>query len=321
MKVVVTGGAGFIGSHIAEACCQRGFHVAVVDNLSSGKESNLDWKQPDHALEFHRGDINDSQLMEKLIEGADWVFHEAAMPSVPRSINEPVTSNDDNLTGTVRLLDLSARAGVRRFLFASSSAIYGDQPQEPKSEDLPPMPITPYGLQKYASEKYGQMFYEFHNLPTVGLRYFNVFGPRQAFDSPYSGVIAKFCTVVLEGGTPRVFGDGMQTRDFTYIENVVAANIAAAEAPADQVAGQYFNVATGSSISLLDLLEELGNITGRTIEPEFMPPRAGDIRKSSADISKAIQAFDLKTHIPWREGLRRTFDWYKESMVEPAGSI
>lgn len=321
MKVVVTGGAGFIGSHIAEACCQRGFRVAVVDNLSSGKESNLDWKQPDHELEFHRGDINDSQLMEKLIEGADWVFHEAAMPSVPRSINEPVTSNDDNLTGTVRLLDLSARAGVQRFLFASSSAIYGDQPQEPKTEDLPPMPITPYGLQKYASEKYGQMFYEFHKLPTVGLRYFNVFGPRQAFDSPYSGVIAKFCTVVLEGGTPRVFGDGMQTRDFTYIENVVAANIAAAEAPAPQVAGRYFNVATGSSISLLDLLEELGNITGRTIEPEFMPPRAGDIKKSSADISRAIQAFDLKTHVPWREGLRRTFNWYKESMVEPAGAI
>jgi UDP-glucose 4-epimerase len=292
-----------------------------VDNLSSGKESNLDWKQPDHELEFHRGDINDSQLMEKLIEGADWVFHEAAMPSVPRSINEPVTSNDDNLTGTVRLLDLSARAGVQRFLFASSSAIYGDQPQEPKTEDLPPMPITPYGLQKYASEKYGQMFYEFHKLPTVGLRYFNVFGPRQAFDSPYSGVIAKFCTVVLEGGTPRVFGDGMQTRDFTYIENVVAANIAAAEAPAPQVAGRYFNVATGSSISLLDLLEELGNITGRTIEPEFMPPRAGDIKKSSADISRAIQAFDLKTHVPWREGLRRTFNWYKESMVEPAGAI
>lgn len=318
MKVVVTGGAGFIGSHIAEACCQRGFEVAVVDNLSSGKEHNLDWKQPDHQLQFFKGDINDVSLMEKVIEGADWVFHEAAMPSVPRSINEPVTSNDDNLTGTVKLLDISARNNVKRFLFASSSAIYGDQPIEPKTEELPPMPITPYGLQKYASEKYGQMFHEFHKLPTVGLRYFNVFGPRQAFDSPYSGVIAKFCTVILEGGIPKVFGDGLQTRDFTFIENVVAANIAAAEAPAANVAGRYFNVATGSSISLLDLLDELGNITGQTITPEFMEARTGDIKMSSADISKAIEAFNLTTHVTWREGLQRTFQWYKESSLQPA---
>lgn len=318
MKVVVTGGAGFIGSHIAEACCQRGYHVVVVDNLSSGKETNLDWKQSDHKLSFYPGDINDTELMDRAIQGADWVFHQAAMPSVPRSISEPVTSNDDNLTGTVRLLDLAAKAGVKRFLFASSSAIYGDQPTEPKTEELPPLPITPYGLQKYASEKYGQMFYQFHGLPTVGLRYFNVFGPRQAFDSPYSGVIAKFCTVVLEGGVPKVFGDGLQTRDFTYIDNVVAANLAAAAAPESRVAGRFFNVATGSSISLLDLLDEIGRITGRSIDREFMPSRAGDIKLSSADISKAVDAFGLRTEVSWQEGLRRTMEWYQTSMLQPA---
>lgn len=318
MKVVVTGGAGFIGSHIAEACCKRGYNVAVIDNLSSGKEENLSWKQADHQLEFYHTDINNDEMVERIVDGADWVFHEAAMPSVPRSINEPVTSNDDNLTGTVRLLDKAAKAGVKRFLFASSSAIYGDQPTEPKTEDLPPLPITPYGLQKYASEKYGQMWYDFHKLPTVGLRYFNVFGPRQAFDSPYSGVIAKFCTIVLEGGIPKVFGDGLQTRDFTYIDNVVAANIAAAEAPEEKVAGRYFNVATGSSISLLDLLNEIGKITGKDIQPEFHPMRAGDIKSSQADISKAISAFDLKTLVSWQDGLNQTFQWYKESMLQPA---
>lgn len=321
MKVVVTGGAGFIGSHIAEACCQRGYNVAVIDNLSSGKEENLGWKQADHNLEFYKSDINNADLVSRIVEGADWVFHEAAMPSVPRSINEPVTSNDDNLTGTVRLLDMAAKSKVKRFLFASSSAIYGDQPTEPKTEDLAPMPITPYGLQKYASEKYGQMWYSFHKLPTVGLRYFNVFGPRQAFDSPYSGVIAKFCTVVLEGGVPKVFGDGLQTRDFTFIDNVVAANIAAAEAPEDKVAGKYFNVATGSSISLLDLLGEIGNITGQKIDPEFQPMRAGDIKSSQADISKAIDAFGLKTLVNWRDGLNTTFKWYQESSPQPQKAL
>lgn len=316
MNVVVTGGAGFIGSHIAEACCQRGYSVSVIDNLSSGKEGNLDWKQNDHKLEFYKADIINSDLVGRIIEGADWVFHEAAMPSVPRSINEPVTSNDDNLTGTVKLLDHAAKAKVKRFLFASSSAIYGDQPTEPKTEDLPPMPLTPYGLQKYASEKYGQMWYDFHKLPTVGLRYFNVFGPRQAFDSPYSGVIAKFCTIVLEGETPKVFGDGLQTRDFTYIDNVVAANIAAAEAPESEVAGKYFNVATGASISLLDLLQELGNITDQTITPEFHPMRAGDIKSSQADITKAINAFGLTTKVNWKDGLRNTFQWYKDSALQ-----
>lgn len=317
MNVVVTGGAGFIGSHIAEACCQRGFRVSVIDNLSSGKEENLNWKGSDHKLEFYRANINDSDLVARIMEGADWVFHQAAMPSVPRSINEPVTSNDDNLTGTIKLLDQAAKSKVKRFLFASSSAIYGDQPVEIKSESLPPLPLTPYGLQKYASEKYGQMWFDFHKLPTVGLRYFNVFGPRQAFDSPYSGVIAKFCTIVLEGGQPKVFGDGLQTRDFTYIDNIVAANIAAAEAPENQVAGKYFNVATGSSISLLDLLKELGEIKGQSITPEFFPVREGDIKSSKADISRAIEAFKLSIKVNWKDGLKKTYQWYNDAALKP----
>ena len=250
MKALVTGGAGFIGSHIAEALCRRGAQVVVLDNLSLGNPQNLAWKRPGDALDFVQGDVADEKLVGKLVAGCDWVFHEAALPSVPRSVAEPLSSNSQNLDASLQLLVLARDAKVKRFLFASSSAIYGDSDAPSKQEQLPPNPLSPYALQKYGSEKYGQLFHQLYGLPTVSLRYFNVFGPRQAFDSPYSGVIAKFCTCMLAGQAPVIFGDGLQSRDFTYIENVVQANLLAVEAPAEKVAGRVFNIAGGQSISL-----------------------------------------------------------------------
>ena len=231
MKALVTGGAGFIGSHLAEALCRRGANVTVLDNLSLGKMANLAWRQNGDALEFVEGDVADEPLVKRLIAGCDWVFHEAAMPSVPLSVAEPVKTNTQNLDATLRLLVLARDAKVKRFLFASSSSIYGDIDLPAKHEKLPPGPLSPYALQKYAAEKYGQLFHQLYGLPTVSLRYFNVFGPRQAFNSPYSGVIAKFCTGMLAGKAPVIYGDGLQSRDFTFIENVVPANLLAAEAP------------------------------------------------------------------------------------------
>src|SRR5580698_3983900 len=267
MKALVTGGAGFIGSHIAEALCRRGVQVVALDDLSLGNARNLDWKKSGDTLEFVEGDVVDGQLVRRLMTGCDWVFHEAAIPSVPRSVAEPLKSNMQNLDAALQMLVLAREAGVKRFLFASSSSIYGDTEVAAKHEQLPPNPLSPYALQKYAAEKYGQLFHRLYDLPTVSLRYFNVFGPRQAFNSPYSGVIAKFCTGMLAGKAPVIFGDGPQARDLTYIENVVQANLLAAEAP--DAAGKVFNVAGGQSISLLQLVAELNRLTGQSLQPQF----------------------------------------------------
>ncbi len=311
MKAVVTGGAGFIGSHLAEVLCRRGARVTVLDNLSQGTTANLNWKQPGDDLEFFQGDVADEKLTRKLLAGCDWVFHEAAMPSVPLSVAEPVATNAQNLDATLQLLVMSRDAGVKRFVFASSSAIYGDAETKAKHEQLPPNPLSPYALQKYAAEKYCQLFHQLYELPTVSLRYFNVFGPRQGFDSPYSGVIAKFCTTMLQGKAPVIFGDGKQTRDFTYIENVVAANLLAAEAPAETVAGRVFNIAGGQSISLLDLVAELNRLTGQQLQPRFEAARAGDVRSSLADISLAEKVLGYRPGVGWEEGLRRTLEFYR----------
>ncbi len=311
MKALVTGGAGFIGSHIAEALCRRGAEVIALDNLLLGNRANLDWKKNGDALEFVEGDAGDANLVRKLIAGCDWVFHEAALPSVPRSVADPQQSNVQNLDTALQMLVLARDAKVKRFLFASSSSIYGDNDAPAKHEQLPPNPLSPYALQKYAAEKYGQMFHRLYGLPTVSLRYFNVFGPRQAFNSPYSGVIAKFCTMMLAGQRPVVFGDGTQSRDFTYIENVVNANLAAAEAPAENVAGKFFNVAGGQSISLLQLVEELNRLTGQKLQPVFEPMRAGDVRSSLADVSSAKKALNYATTVGWEDGLKRTLDFYR----------
>jgi nucleoside-diphosphate-sugar epimerase len=311
MKALITGGAGFIGSHLAEALCRCGAKVTVVDNLSLGKIANLDWKRAGDELEFVEGDVADESLMKQLIAGCDWVFHEAAMPSVPVSVAEPVKTNTQNLDATLRLLVLARDAGVKRFLFASSSAIYGDSDAPAKHEMLPPQPLSPYALQKYGAEKYGQLFHQLYGLPTVSLRYFNVFGPRQAFNSPYSGVIAKFCTGMLAGKAPVIYGDGLQSRDFTYIENVVQANLLAAEAP--NAAGKVFNVAGGQSISLLQLVGELNRLTGQTLKPQFEPSRVGDVRSSLADISAAERELGYRCEISWQEGLSRTLEFYRNS--------
>lgn len=311
MKALITGGAGFIGSHIAETLCRRGAEVVILDNLSLGNLDNLAWKQPGDRLEFVQGDIADEALLAKIMPGCDWVFHEGALPSVPRSVAQPLESNAENLDGTLKVLIAARDAGVKRFMFASSSSIYGDSDAPSKHESLPPNPLSPYALQKYASEKYCQLFHRLYGLETVGLRYFNVFGPRQAFDSPYSGVIAKYCTAMLKGERPLVFGDGLQARDFTYVDNAVSANLLAAEAPAEKVAGRFFNTAAGESISLLQLIAELNRLTGQSLEPEFHPPRVGDVRNSLADISAAREALGYEVLVGWQEGVARTLEFYR----------
>lgn len=312
MKALVTGGAGFIGSHLAEALCRRGARVVVLDDLSLGNVKNLDWKRGGDEVEFVQGDVADEKLVKKLVPGCEWVFHEAAMPSVPRSVAEPVKSNVQNLDAALQMLVVARDAGVKRFLFASSSAIYGDTEVKSKHEQLAPNPLSPYALQKYGAEKYGQLFHRLYGLPAVSLRYFNVFGPRQAFDSPYSGVIAKFCTGMLAGKAPVIYGDGQQSRDFTYIENVVRANMLAVEAPADAVAGKVFNIAGGQSISLLQLVAELNRLTGQSLKPQFEPIRVGDVKNSQADITAAQQALGFESKVSWQDGLGRTLEFYRK---------
>jgi len=311
MKALVTGGAGFIGSHLAEALCRRGATVVVLDNLSAGSRANLAWRKPGDAVEFIEADIADAAAVRQAITGCDWVFHQAALVSVPKSVQHPLESHRDNVVGTLEVLAAARDAGVKRVVFASSSAIYGDHPAEVKDEALPPTPLTPYALQKYAAERYGQLFHALYGLETVALRYFNVFGPRQSADSPYSGVIAKFCTSFLAKERPRIFGDGRQTRDFVYVANVVAANLAAAEQPASQVAGKVFNVATGTSITLLDLIGELQRLTGRRLEPRFEPGRAGDVRCSRADIAAARSGLGYEARVSWQTGLAETLAFYR----------
>jgi UDP-glucose 4-epimerase len=313
MKALITGGAGFIGSHIAEALCRKGASVVVLDNLSLGNLNNLAWKQPGDNLEFVEGDIRDEALLAKLMPGIDWVFHEGALPSVPRSVAQPIESHDHTLNGSLKVLVAARDAGVKRLVFASSSSIYGDSDAPAKHESLPPNPLSPYALQKYGSEKYCQLFHRLYGLETVALRYFNVFGPRQAFDSPYSGVIAKYCTAMLKGERPLVFGDGTQARDFTYVQNAVSANLLAAEAPAEKAAGRVFNTAAGDSISLLDLIAELNALTHQSLEPVFQAPRVGDVKNSRADISAARAALRYEVLVNWKEGVARTLDFYRES--------
>jgi len=316
MKVLVTGGAGFIGSHLTEALCRRGAKVTVLDNLSEGSLANLAWRRSSDELEFIQGDVGNQDLLRQILPGCAWVFHEAALTSVPKSVAEPLASHSINLDASLRLLVAARDAGVKRFFFASSSAIYGDGEVSPKREELPPRPLSPYALQKYATEKYGQLFHQLYGMETVSFRYFNVFGPRQSFNSPYSGVIAKFCTVMLQGQAPIVFGDGQQSRDFTFVENVVAANLVAAEAPGESVAGRVFNVGGGHSITLLQLIEELNRLTHQNLQPSFQPARAGDVLHSCADISALQRALGFQEKATWRQGLERTLDFYRQTVNE-----
>jgi nucleoside-diphosphate-sugar epimerase len=306
MKALVTGGAGFIGSHLAEALCRTGAKVTVLDNLSFGSVANLSWRKAGGNLEFVEGDICDRALVRKLLVGCDSVFHQAALASVPLSVAEPERSNRENVEATLGLLCECRDARIKSFVFASSCSVYGTV-SRPVNETDPINPVSPYALQKYTAEHYTRMFHSLYGLPTVALRYFNVFGPRQSFSSPYSGVIALFCSAVLAGKGPVIFGDGMQTRDFVYVSNVVRANLLAAEhAGSKEIAGNVFNVGTGASTSLLDLIRELNQATGQQLHPEFQPARSGDVQFSRADISKSQRLLGYASTVDLASGLGET---------------
>ncbi|HVC98214.1 MAG TPA: SDR family oxidoreductase [Pirellulales bacterium] len=308
---LVTGGCGFIGSHIAEALVRRGDRVRVLDNLSTGKVANLE--PCGGKVELLRGDLTDPVAVAEAVHGVDCVFHEAALASVPRSVKAPLETHAACVTGTLTLLDAARRAGVRRLVYAASSSAYGDRPTSPKHESDLPLPISPYGAAKLAAELYCQAFTATYNFETVALRYFNVFGPRQDPDSPYSAVIPLFLTAMLAGRRPTIYGDGHQSRDFTFVSNVVHGNLLAADAPS--VAGRVFNIANGRATSLLELLAQLNGLLGLRIEPIHAPPRAGDIRESLADITAARQALGYEPLLGFDEGLRQSIGYYRDLVV------
>ncbi|HXL22198.1 MAG TPA: SDR family oxidoreductase [Candidatus Dormibacteraeota bacterium] len=307
MRYLVTGGAGFIGSNTVDELVRRGHGVVVLDDLSSGKEDNL--ADIRTKITFMKGSITDIEVVRKAMHEADYVLHLAARTSVPRSVKDPIETNKINIDGTLNVLVAARDAKVKRVVFAASSSAYGETPTLPKVETMPPQPISPYGVTKFVGEMYAQTFGRCYGLENVSLRYFNIFGPRQDPSSPYSGVLAKFCTAFLEETQPGVFGDGEQTRDFTYVENAVQANLLACEAP--NVSGKVFNVGTGGRTSLNQVLKVLGEISGKRLEAKYDPARDGDIRDSQADISQAREYLGYEAQIQFEEGLRKTFDWYR----------
>jgi UDP-glucose 4-epimerase len=306
MRYLVTGGAGFIGSNTVDELVRLGHSVVVIDDLSTGKEKNLAAVR-DH-IDFYPGSVTDVALVQKACRGIDYVLHLAARTSVPRSVAEPAETNHINVTGTLHVLLAAREAGVRRVVFAGSSAVYGETPTLPKREDMAPGPISPYGVTKLVGELYGQVFYRSYGLEFVSLRYFNVFGPRQDPSSPYSGVLSLFIAAMKNGASPSVYGDGDQSRDFTFIENVVQANLRACEAPG--VAGMVFNAGTGARYTLNDTLRLLEKFAGRPANAKYLEPRAGDIRDSQADVSLARKKLGYDPRVGFEEGLRRTWNWY-----------
>ena len=303
---LVTGGAGFIGSHLAEELLRRGHSVRVADSLITGKHANLAHLP---AVEFVEGDLAELDVARRAVEGCEFVLHQAAIPSVPRSVKDPITSNRANVDATLNVAVAARDAGVRRVVFAGSSSEYGDTPTLPKREDMPPNPMSPYALQKVIGEQYLQMFTRLYGLETVSIRYFNVFGPRQDPSSPYSGVISVFATALIENRPPTIYGDGEQTRDFTYVANVVDGVLRACGAP--EANGEAINVATGSRISLNELFRMMRAITGGDVEPIYAPARQGDVRHSQADISKARHLLGYEPTVSFEEGLKRTIEWYR----------
>jgi nucleoside-diphosphate-sugar epimerase len=308
---LVTGGAGFIGSHITEALLKRGDRVRVLDNLMTGHRKNL--AHLGSGPELIEGDIRNSTTVSRAMEGVSVVFHEAAIPSVPRSVAEPVLNHDSNSNGTFNVLLAARDAGVQRVVYAASSSAYGETEVLPKQEDMPPSPLSPYAAAKLFGEYYCQVFTRVYGLETVSLRYFNVFGPRQDPSSPYSGVISKFVSSLLKGETPVIYGDGEQSRDFTYVANVVDANLRAAEAPA--AAGQVMNLGIGERITLNRLLAELQSILGVNLPPKYEAARTGDVRHSLADISRAERLLGYRPIVGLAEGLKHTVDWYRENQA------
>jgi nucleoside-diphosphate-sugar epimerase len=303
---LVTGGAGFIGSHISEALVQHGHRVRVADSLVTGYRRNLR-----DGVEFIEADLADAAAAAAVINGMDYVIHQAAIPSVPRSVKNPVESHRANVDGMLNVLVAARDAKVKRVVFAGSSSVYGDLPTLPKREDMPTNPMTPYALQKLTSEQYGQMFTRLYGLEVVTTRYFNVFGPRQDPGSPYSGVISLFIKALLAGTRPVIYGDGGQTRDFTFVTNVVDGVLRAVEVP--EAAGQVFNVATGGRVSLNELLAVLKKIVGSDVEPIYEAGRTGDVRDSQADITKAERVLGYRPTVTLEDGLRQTVAWFRSA--------
>ena len=308
-KYLVTGAAGFIGRSIAAALLKRGESVRGIDSFITGKRGNLAGLEE---MEFIEGDLTRPEDCARACKGVEVVFHEAALASVPRSVADPVSTNLNCVTATLNVLVAAKEAGVRRVVYAGSSSAYGDTPTLPKHEGMLPKPISPYAVAKLAGEQYMQAFSRVYGLETVTLRYFNVFGPFQDPTSHYSGVLAIFCRKMLAGEQPTIYGDGEQSRDFTYIENVVHGNLLAAEAPAEKVAGRMMNLATGSRITLNETFRILRELTGYSGEPAYADPRSGDIRDSLADIHLAGELLGYRPVVDFREGLRRTVDWYRQ---------
>jgi nucleoside-diphosphate-sugar epimerase len=306
---LITGIGGFIGSSLARALVARGEQVRGVDNFSTGNRQNI--SELLDRIDFRESDILDLDGMHKACAGVDYVLHQAAIPSVPKSVLDPLASNRANLDGTVNVLVAARDAKVKRVVFAASSSVYGETPTLPKRESMTPDPISPYAVAKLASEHYLISFYRCYQLETVALRYFNIFGPRQDPSSPYSGVLAKFITIMLRGEQPAIYGDGEQSRDFTYIDNAVDANLLACKAPAAKAAGQVFNVATGRRVSLNETFKLLQGLTSYSGQPKYEAERGGDIKHSLADISKAEAALGYKPKVNFEEGLRRTVEWYR----------
>jgi len=309
MRYLVTGGAGFIGSNTVEELVRRGHSVVVLDDLSTGKEENL--SSVAGKIELLRGSIADLETVRAACRGVDYVLHLAARTSVPRSVKEPLETNRVNVDGTLNVLVAARDARVRRVVFAASSSVYGDTTVLPKAETMTPSPISPYGVSKFVGEAYAQVFGGVYGLQNVSLRYFNVFGPRQDPDSPYSGVLSRFITAIQNGAQPVVFGDGEQSRDFTYVENVVEANLLACEAP--KASGLVFNIGVGGRFTLNRTLQLLEKFAGKPAQPRYDPPRDGDILHSQADISLARKLLDYNPRVGFEEGLRRTWEWYRAS--------
>jgi nucleoside-diphosphate-sugar epimerase len=303
---LVTGGAGFIGSHLTEELVRRGHRVRVVDSLVTGKRTNLDHIP---GVDFLEGDLADLDVARAAVEGCEYVLHQAAIPSVPRSVKDPITSNRANVDATLNTLVAARDAGVKRLVFAGSSSAYGDTPVLPKHEGMPDNPLSPYALQKVVGEQYLQMFTKLYGFETVSIRYFNVFGPRQDPSSPYSGVISVFATALLENRGPKIFGDGEQTRDFTYVANVVDGVLRACEAAG--ASGQVINVATGGRISLNELFRSMRTLVGASVEPIYLEGRQGDVRDSQADIGKAKALLGYEPIVTFEDGLSRTIEWYR----------
>jgi UDP-glucose 4-epimerase len=317
-QYLITGVAGFIGSNIARELLKRGEKVRGFDNFVTGKPENLEDLK---GLDFAQADIRDRSTIDSLFAGVDYVFHEAAIPSVPKSVIDPVTSHEANINGTLNVLMAAREAKVKRVVYAASSSAYGETPELPKRTDMTPSPISPYAVQKLAAEHYMTSFYRCYGLETVSLRYFNVFGPYQDPTSQYSGVLSKFCTAMLRNETPTIYGDGEQSRDFTYIDNCVQANLLAASAPAEKVAGKCFNTATGRRVTLNETVEILRKITGYSGKVNYEAERKGDIKHSLADIAPAKEAMGYDPKVGFEEGLEKTVAWYKKVMATAASSL